>query len=159
VRRQNPHGSLPLEAARLADRALERAEAVTPVDEHDRQLCGVLEAERPVEGGVAAADDHAALVPELRLLAHDVVQALAFPAVPVVDAELPRLEGAVAGGDDQRAGEVLAALVGREPQDVPVALERLRLFAETDVGAVLQSLLGAEVDELLAQDLRLPRDV
>ncbi len=69
----------------------------------------------------------------------------------------------MAGGDDHRAREVGVALIGRERQQLFAvlahALERLRLLAETDVGAVLEPLLGAHVDELLAEDLGKARDV
>src|SRR5207245_1807475 len=39
------------------------------------------------------------------------------------------------------------------------ALEGLRLLAEDDLRAVLKALLGAHVDELLSQDLRVPGDI
>ncbi len=38
-------------------------------------------------------------------------------------------------------------------------LERLHLFSEEDIGPVLEALLGTEVDERLAEDLRMPGDV
>ena len=39
------------------------------------------------------------------------------------------------------------------------ALERLHLLAEAHLRPVLQALLGAELDQLRAQDLRVPGDV
>ena len=74
----------------------------------------VLEAERPVERAVAAAHDHARPVAEDILLADEVVEALSLPDIDVVDPELARLEGPVAGGDDQRPAEEGTALVGRD---------------------------------------------
>ena len=78
----------------------------------------VLQAERPVEGGVAAADDDAGLVAEDVLAPDEVVEALALPGVDVLDLELARLEGAVAGGDDQRARREGLALVRGEDEDL-----------------------------------------
>jgi len=63
---------------------------------------GVLQPERPVERTVSAADDHTGAVAEDILLSDEVVEALSLPGVDVVDPELARLKGAVAGGDDQR---------------------------------------------------------
>src|SRR5207244_11823973 len=93
-------------------------EPVAAGDQRDWVPRRVLEAERPVERRVAAADDHALLVEELRLLADDVVQAASLPVVDPLDPELPRLEGAVAGRDDQRAAEVRAALVRADPEQL-----------------------------------------
>ena len=148
--------------ASLTER-LERAEAVAAVDERDRLVRRVLEAERPVERGVAAADDDAGLVAEDLLAADEVVQALALPGVDVVDLELARLEGAVPCGDDQRPGRERLALVRGEDEDLLAVgadpLEVLDLLAEVDVGPELEALLDAEVDERLALDLRVPGDV
>src|SRR5262249_31274266 len=108
-------------------------------------------------------DDDAARAAEDLLLAHEVVEPAALPLVDAVDDELARLERAVASGDDERAGEVRAALVGRDRQQLLAVLvdplERLHLLAEVDVGAVLEALLGAAVDEVLGQDLRVAGDV
>ena len=97
------------------------------------------------------------------LLAHDVVEALALPLVDPLDAELPRLERAVTGGDDDRSRQVGPALLRRQRQELLAvladALERLRLLAEDHLGAVLETLLDAEVDERLPEDLRVPGDV
>src|SRR5215213_11118597 len=107
--------------------------------------------------------DDAAPVAEDLLLAHEVVETSPLPLVDAVDAELPRLEGAVAGGDDQRAREIGAALVGADGEDLlPVVIdtvERLHLFPQPDLGAVLEALLRAEVDERLSENLRVTRDV
>jgi hypothetical protein len=102
--------------------------------------------------GVAAADDHAGSVTEGVLLADEVVDAAALPVVDALDPELPRLEGAVPGGDDQRARDVRAALVGADREQLLAVLreplERLHLLAQMDLGLVLQALLGAQLDEL-----------
>ena len=163
VRREDPDGALRLELARLVQGGLQRPEPVAAMDERDRKVGRVLEAERPVERGVAAADDHAALARELRLLLDHVVEAPSKPRVDVVDAEPARLEGPVARRDDHRAGEVGVPRVRRQCEHVFAVLadplERLRLLAEPHVGAVLKALLRAHVDELLAEDLREPGHV
>ena len=82
----DPHLALLLELLGLAHRGLERPEAIAAVDEEDRQPGRVLEPERPVERGVAAADDDAVLVPEDVLLLHEVVEAAALPLVDALDA-------------------------------------------------------------------------
>jgi hypothetical protein len=163
VRREDPDPAFLLELACLVHRGLERAEPVTAVDESDRMRGGVLQAERPVERRVAAADDDAARIAEDLLLAHEVVEASALPLVDPVDDELARLERSVSGGDDQRAREVRAALVGRDREQLLAVLvdplERLHLLAQVHLRAVLEALLGAAVDELLGQDLRIAGDV
>ena len=120
---QDLDAPLRLERTGLVDRRLERAELVPPMDEHDRRAGGVLEPERPVERGIAAPDDHAGLVLEDVLLAHDVVEALALPLVDPFDPELPRLEGAVTGGDDHRSRQVGAALLRRQRQELLAVLD------------------------------------
>src|SRR6478672_4853754 len=133
------------------------------MDESDRMPGGVLQPERPVERTVSAADDHARAVTEDILLSDEVVEALPLPGVDVVDPELARLEGAVAGGDDQRPAQVRASLLGRDGKELLAvlvqAVERLHLFAQQDLGAVLESLLRAQLDERLALDLRMTCDV
>ena len=56
------------------------------------------------------------------------------------------------------AGQVGVALVGREREQLLAVLthplERFCFLAEADVGAVLETLLGAHVHELLAEDLQ-----
>src|SRR6185437_16002575 len=161
--REDAHAALAFEGLRLADRGLERAEVVAPVDERDRRLGRVLQPQRPVERRVAAAHDHAGAVAEDVLLAHEVVDALALPEIDPLDPELPRLEGAVAGGDDQRARQVRATLFGADREQLLAvlaqALERPHLLAEPDVGAVLEPLLRAELDERRPLDLRVAGDV
>ena len=80
----------------------------------DRMPRRVLEAEHPVERGVATADDDARPVAEDVLLAHEVVEALALPGIDVVDSELARLEGPVARGNDKRPAQEGTALVRRD---------------------------------------------
>src|SRR5207248_8764622 len=121
------------------------------------------EAEQPVERGVAAADDDARPVAEDVLLADEVVEASALPVVDALDAELARLEGAVPGGHDQRAAEI--RLGGARPDGEEIlavlrdVLQLLHLFAEVHLRAPLEPLLGAGLDEVPAEDLRMPRDV
>src|SRR4029450_13692417 len=150
--------ALGLELLGLVHRRLERPEVVPAMDERNRMLGGVLEAERPVERAVAPADDHTRSVAENVLLAHEVVETLALPNIDVVDPELARLEGSVAGGDDQRPAEEGAALVRHDGEELLAvlaqALERLHFLAESNLGAVLEPLLGAEIDQRLTLDLR-----
>jgi hypothetical protein len=163
VRGQYANRPLRLETPRLVHRRLQRAEAVAAMDKRDRSVGRVLEPERPVQRRVASADDHASLAGELGLLLDDVVQTVSEPLVDVVDAELSRLERTVAGGHDQRSGEIRPAFVRRERVDLLAvlapALQRIRLLAEDHLGAVLKALLDAQVDEVLAEDLRVPGDV
>ena len=130
------------EPAHLALRRLEPAEAVAAMHEVDRPRGGALQVDRPVERGVAAADDHAALVGELGLALDEVVQPAPAPGLEPLDRQRARLEGPVAGGDDQRAAEVVAALVGREAPDLLAfvldPLELAHVLAEVHVAAVLQ---------------------
>ena len=87
----------------------------------------------------------------------------ALPLVDPLDSELARLEGAVAGGHDQRAraDRWPPWVVSVEDLVVPIAraLEVAYLLAEVDLGPELEALLDAEVDERLALDLRMPGDV
>src|SRR5262245_46152214 len=105
------------------------------MDERDRQVGGVLEAERPVERRVAAADDHAALAGEHVLLPDEVVEPAALPVVDPVDPELARLERAVAGGDDDRLRLDRLAGRGRDDLDLVTRRELADLLAEEDVCA------------------------
>src|ERR1044072_4298185 len=97
------------------------------------------------------------------LLAHEVLHALALPVVDALDPELARLEGAVARGDDHRPRQGRASLVGADREQLLAvlaqALERPHLLAEVHLGAVLETLLGAKLDELRALDPRVPGDV
>ena len=155
--------ALLLERARLLHGGLERTEPLAPVDERDRQTRRVLEAERPVERGVASADDHAGLVAEDLLPSDEVVEPAALPVVDVIDLELAGLERAVTRRDDQHAGRERLALVGGEDQLLlavdPDPLEILHLLVQEDLGAELEALLDTEVDEGLALDLRVAGDV
>ena len=162
-RRADADAALALEPSRLVHRSLERAEAVAAMDERDRQVGRVLEPERPVERRVAAADDDAVLALEDVLARDEVVEPAALPVVDPLELELPRLEGAVAGGHDQRPREELLARLRRQSEELLAVLRDAReigdLFVEMDVGAELEPLLDAEVDEILAPDLRVAGDV
>jgi hypothetical protein len=133
------------------------------VDERDREVGGVLEAQRPIERRIASADDDAGLAPEDILAPHEVVQPAALPHIDVLNLELARLERTVAGGDDQRAREKALAGLSRERQELLAvlrdALEVGDLLAEMDVRAELKALFDAQVDEFLPQDLRMPGDI
>src|SRR5919109_2347335 len=133
------------------------------MDERDRELRRVLEAERPVERRVAAADDYAALGTEDVLATHEVVETAPLPLVDAFDLELARLERAVAGGDDECTREETLPRDRRQREDLLAVLtdplEVGHLLVEMDVGAELQALLDAEVDELLAENLRVAGDV
>src|SRR5215213_2176408 len=118
----DPDVALALEPTRLIDGGFERPEPVAPVDERDREVGGVLQAERPVERGVAAADDDAVLALEDVLARDEVVEPAAFPVVDPLELELPRLEGAMAGRDDQRAREKPFTRLGRQREQLLAVL-------------------------------------
>ena len=153
----------PSSARGLVHRRLERAEAVPAMDERDRQARRVLEAERPVERGVAAADDDAGLVLEDLLAPDEVMEPAPLPVVDVLDLELAGLERPVPGGDDQHARRERLALVGGEDEVLLAvradALKVLDLLVEEDLGSELEPLLRAEVDERLGPDLGMAGDV
>ncbi len=159
----DPHFPLLLEPARLAHGRLERAEAIAAVDERDRKTRRVLETKRPVERGVTAADDDAALVPEDVLLLHEVVEPAALPLVDAIDPELPRLEGAVPRRHDHDSRRKGLAGLGRDDEVLLAvgldAVERGDLLAQMHLWVELEALLDAEVDEALALHLRMPGDV
>jgi len=105
-----------------------------------------------------------AAVPHLVQLAPDQLKRQRYDALYLTACiELARLEGPVAGGDDQRPAEEGAALVRRDREQLLAvlaqALERLDFLAQSHVGAVLEPLLGAEIDQRLTLDLRIAGDV
>jgi hypothetical protein len=65
--------------------------------------------------------------------------------------------------DDERAAQVRLPRARRDGQELlPVLgdpLERLHLLAQVHRGAPLEALLGAELDEVAAEDLRVAGDV
>ena len=67
------------------------------------------------------------------------------------------------GGDDERAAEVGRVAARRDGKELLAVLrdplEGLHLLAEVHVSAPLEALLGAELDEVAAQDLRVAGDV
>src|SRR5262249_50895478 len=161
--REDLDAPLTFQLSRLVDRRLQRAEVVAPVHQRNWVLRRVLYPERPVERAVAAADDHASAVPEDVLLAHEVVEALPLPGVDVIDPELPRLEGPVTRGDDQRSAQVRTALVGRDREHLLAVLaqplQALDLLAEQNLGAVLRALLRPRLYQRLTLDLGVAGDV
>ena len=108
-RSTRPASTWPMTSATVASWARKPSRRCTSVTSRG----GVEQVHDPVEGGVAAADDHDALAGELALVADEVVRAAALPRrhVDVGDRQLLGLERAVAAGDDHRARAQLA--VGR----------------------------------------------
>src|SRR6266508_971 len=157
------HLALLLEPAGLFYRRLERPKAVAPVDEGNRKLCGVLQSQRPVEGRVPAAHDHARFAGEDLFTPDEVMETSALPVVDSLERELPRLEGTVPGGDDEGAREESPARLRPQGEHLLAVLADPReighLLVEVDVGAELEALLDAQIDELLAEDLRMPGHV
>src|SRR5215211_3915205 len=157
------HLALLLEPARLLHRRLERPKAVAPVDEGNRKLCGVLQPQRPVEGRVPAAHDHARFAGEDLFTPDEVMEASALPVVDSLERELPRLEGAVSSGDDEGAREEAPARLRRQAEHLLAVLADPReighLLVAVDVGPELVAGRDAEVEERLAKDLRMPGDV
>src|SRR6185437_8245190 len=86
-----------------------------------------------------------------------------LPVVEAVELELPRLERSVTGRHDQRTREELLARLRGQEQELLTILRHPReirdLLVEVDVGAELEPLLDAEVDEFLALDLGVSGDV
>ena len=105
---------------------LEATEAVAAVDEVDRPGRRVLQVDRPVERRVATSDDHAAPACRTRPCASRSSEGPCRAILEPRDRQRARLERAMTRGDDQRAREVVAALVGREaPQLLAVDLDAL----------------------------------
>jgi hypothetical protein len=125
----------------------------------------VEQVQHPVARRVAAADDQHALVEELVLVAHEVVDALALPRlhVDVGDRQLLGLERAVAARDDHRARAQLLAVGGAQHDDAVVALalvgERLGGRLQVDRHVEGLDLLPQLRDEVLGQHPRVAWDV
>ena len=76
-----------------------------------------LQVQRPVERGIAAADDEHILVAELLHLAHRVEDAVAFIGLDARHRRPLRLERAAAGGDDHDLALEHLAAVGLDPEE------------------------------------------
>ena len=95
-----------------AGAALKASRRCTSVSERDDRL----QVERPVERGVAAADDHHVLVAEILHLAHGIEHRLALVGLDAVDRRALGLERAAAGGDHHDLGEEHLVGIGRQPE-------------------------------------------
>ena len=90
---------------------------------HAARLAG--EFQRPVERGIAAAENHKTLAGELGRALHLVVNARAFERFDAFDAQTTRLKRAEAAGNDH--GARMEARVQRGAQQERVILQHLQL--------------------------------
>ena len=120
-----PEHELDREPHRLADASFVGAEHISAVN--DAQALGDGgEMERPVNGGVAAADDDDIFALILVQPAHNILNAGAFQFVDAGAGEARRPQRADARGDDNRFGEVPARVGFNDVQIfVRVVFQRL----------------------------------
>src|SRR6478672_8027759 len=142
--------------AHLLDRAGVGAERVAPVHQGHRPG-DRLEVERPVEGAVAAADDHHVLAGVRREARHEELEATTEPAV--AGRQRPRAELADPGGDQDRPGPDLRAVFEADGDAVPVVAQAGRGPVE-EVLRVRRAGLGDQpLDEVATLDRREARHV
>jgi hypothetical protein len=147
----------------LGHRRRRGLEAVAAVDEDD--ALGLVrafgrEVQRPVQRGVAAADDHQVLAREVGRVLHPVEQLRAVELVEAVDLQQARLEGADAGGDEDGLGQELRAARGLDPEAaVVLLLDHGDGLAQVEGGAERLDLLEQRVGQLLPGAHRDGRDV
>ena len=116
--------------------------------------------QRPVERGIAAAEDHQALAGELRGALHPVLDGAALERLRALEADAARLERADAGGDHHRAGVEGGAGRGAHVKAPVLARGELEHFL-TEMKLRLEGLdlLQQPVDQLLCPAHRQRRDV
>ena len=138
----------------LRDGGGRRLEAVAAMDQDDALgLVGAFrgEIQRPVQRRVAAAHHHQVLAGELGRVLHAIVDLGSLELLEAVHLERARLEGAHAGGDEDRAGEETRAPGGLD-EEAPIRLARHRgdFLAEVKGGAEGFDLPQQAVGQLLA---------
>ena len=128
------------------------AELVTPMQQGERVGHG-LQAERPVERGVAAADDQHVLAAKFVHLAHRVEDGLALERLDAGKRRPLGRERAAAGCHDHDLGEERGAGIGREPEPpIARALEAIDALAQMQLGTERLDLRQQPVGQLLARD-------
>ncbi len=154
--------SAALQLLHLVDRRRVGAEAVAPVNQHDG-LGDALQVDRPVEGGVAAADEEDALALELLRIEHLEVEPLLLVPLLALDAQAPRLERPDARRDDDRPRRKAVGAVSstKWPPSVTSPPTRRRPMTTSPkwVGAELERLRGHVPHQVLGQHLGKARDV
>jgi hypothetical protein len=139
------------------------AEAVAAVDEdHARSLVRAIlrEVVRPVERGIAAADDDEVLAGKLRRVLDAVEELPLLVPLDPVELEAPRLERAHAGGDEHRAGEEARAAGGLDAEPaVGLLLDHGHFLAEVEGRMERLDLLEQVVGQLAAGAHRHGRNV
>ena len=138
----------------LLDRMRRAAEFVAAM--HQRHaLADRVEVQRPVERGVAAADDQDVLAAEVFHLAHGVVHRLAFKGFDARHRRTLRLERAAAGRHDQHGAlEHLAAIGGDAETRIADLLNALHHLVQVELRIERLDLLHQALGEALAGDHR-----
>ena len=138
--------------AHLLDAVGRRAEIVAPVQQR-HALCDRMQVERPVERGIAAADDQNILVAELLHLAHGVEHRGAFIGLDARHRRPLRLERAAARGDHHHlAFEHLAGVGGDAKAGIADLLDRLHHLVEMEGRIERLDLLHQRFGQALAGD-------
>ncbi len=118
------------------------------------------EFERPVERGIAAAEDHEPLAGEIRGALHLVVNVPALERFAALHAQLARLKRSQAARDDD--GARMKARVARRAQQERVVLEHFQLrdfLAQMKLRVERLRLLHQPIDQLLRAAHRQRGDV
>ena len=119
-----------------------------------------LQVQRPVERGIAAADDQQPLVAELLHLAHGIEHRRALVGLDAGDRRLLGLERAAAGGDhDHLASNTLPPSVVTRNSGSPMLLDALHHLAEMEGRLERLDLLHQAVGQPLPGDDRERRNV
>ena len=147
------------EQTHLLHRMRRTAELVAPVQEREA-LRYRLQIERPVERGIAAADDEHALAPEALHAADRIEHRGALIGLDAGKRRPLGRERAAARRDDDDLGDELVAGVGLEPKAaVGKLLQLLDLLAEVKLRIERLDLLQQPVGDLLPGDNRQPGNV
>src|SRR5262249_21911478 len=118
---------------------------------HEREALGRrAKLERPVERGIAAAEDHELFAREIGFALHLVVNVLALEGLAAFDAETPRLKRPETAGNDHGLGDERRAGGSLEVQAMIVTASEPRDFlAEMKLRVERLDLLQQPIDQLL----------
>ena len=123
-------------------------------------LCDRLEVERPVERGIAAADDQKVVAAEIIHAPHGIEDALALIRLDARDRRALGLERAAAGRNDNDLGLDHLVLVGGDPErPVLEPLDAGDHAVEGELRVERRDLLHQLVDDALGRDGRPYRNV
>ena len=138
--------------AHLLDAVGRGAEIVAPVQQR-HALGDRMKVERPVERGIAAADDQDVLVAELLHLAHGVEHRGAFIGLDARHRRALRLKRSAARGDHHHlAFEHLAGIGGHAKAGIADLLDRLHHLVEMEGRVERLDLLQQRIGQALAGD-------